>query len=111
MDRCAGPARRLQGARRPIARRPHRSAQSATARRRARSLVQGFAAFDNAWGSDAPGAAFFGAYTDPAADTLGCAQQVPVQLTALSTAMTDTADTYLGTELANTDLAGGATTA
>jgi len=75
------------------------------------SLVQGFAAFDNAWGSDAPGAAFFGAYTDPAADTLGCAQQVPVQLTALSTAMTDTADTYLGTELANTDLAGGATTA
>ena len=58
-----------------------------------KSLVQGFAAFDNAWGSDAPGAAFFGAYTDPAADTLGCAQQVPVQLTALSTAMTDTART------------------
>jgi len=62
-------------------------------------------------GQRRPGAAFFGAYTDPAADTLGCAQQVPVQLTALSTAMTDTADTYLGTELANTDLAGGATTA
>src|SRR5665647_991386 len=76
-----------------------------------KGLVQGFAAFDNAWGGDAPGAAFFGAYAEPAADTLGCAQQVPVQLTALSTAMTDTADAYLGTELANTNLAGGATTA
>ena len=43
-----------------------------------KGLVQGFAAFDNAWGGDAPGAAFFGAYAEPAADTLGCAQQVPV---------------------------------
>ena len=36
---------------------------------------------------------------------------MPVQLTALSTAMTDTAEAYLGTELTNTDLAGGAATA
>ena len=76
-----------------------------------KGLVQGFAAFDNAWGGDAPGAAFFGAYAEPAADTLGCAQQVPVQLTALSTGMTDTAEAYLGTELTNTGLAGGAATA
>jgi hypothetical protein len=75
------------------------------------SFVQGFAAFTNAWGSDAPGAAFFGAYADPAADTLSCAQQVPLQLTVLGTAMADTADAYLGTELANTDLAGRAATA
>jgi predicted Co/Zn/Cd cation transporter (cation efflux family) len=75
------------------------------------SFVQGFAAFANAWGNDAPGAAFFGVYADPAADTLSCAQQVPVQLSVLGTAMADTADAYVGTELANTDLAGGAATA
>jgi hypothetical protein len=75
------------------------------------SFVQGFAAFANAWGNDAPGAAFFSAYADPAADTLSCVQQIPVQLAVLGTAMADTAAAYLGTELANTDLAGGAVTA
>ncbi len=79
---------------------------SATAEKAA---VAGFAEYAGAWGDDAPGAAFLGAYKDAAADVLQCVQQVPVQLTAVGTAMSATSVAYLGTEGANTDLAKGAT--
>jgi hypothetical protein len=75
------------------------------------ALVAGFAEFVDAWGDDAPGKAFFAGYGEPATDTLACAVQVPMQVTALSTAMAQTAQGYLGTEAINTDLGGGATTA
>jgi hypothetical protein len=79
---------------------------SATAEKAA---VAGFAEYAGAWGDDAPGAAFLAAYKAPAGDTLDCTQQVPVQLTAMSTAMSATSVAYLGTEATNTDLATGAT--
>lgn len=79
---------------------------SATAEKAA---VAGFAEYAGAWGADAAGAAFLGAYKVPAADTLECVQQVPVQLTSVGTAMQATAVAYLGTEATNTDLAKGAT--
>lgn len=79
---------------------------SATAEKAA---VAGFAEYAGAWGADAAGAAFLGAYKAPAADTLECVQQVPVQLTSVGTAMKGTAVAYLGTEATNTDLATGAT--
>ncbi|HSN44266.1 MAG TPA: hypothetical protein VLR88_09435 [Propionibacteriaceae bacterium] len=74
-----------------------------------RAVVAGFAEYAGAWGTDAAGAAFLSAYKTPAADTLECVQQVPVQLTSISTAMRATSVAYLGTEATNTDLATGAT--
>jgi hypothetical protein len=75
------------------------------------TLLDGFSQYADAWGDDAPGQAFFASYGEPATDALECAVQVPDQLSALSTAMTHTAQDYLGTEAVNTDLGGGATTA
>jgi hypothetical protein len=74
-----------------------------------KAAVAGFAEFVGAWGNDAPGAAFLGAYKAQAEDTLACSQQVPFQLAAIGTAMTATSVAYLGTEATNTDLATGAT--
>lgn len=71
--------------------------------------VAGFAQYAGAWGDDAPAAAFLGAYRAHAADTLECVQQVPVQLTAIGTAMRATSVAYLGVESTNADLATGAT--
>jgi hypothetical protein len=79
---------------------------SATAEKAA---IGGFAEYVGAWGADAAGAAFLGAYKAAAADTLACVQQVPVQLASVGTAMRATSVAYLGTEATNTDLANGAT--
>ena len=74
-----------------------------------KAAVAGFAEYAGGWGADAAGAAFLAAYKAPAADTLECVQQVPVQLTAVGTAMHATSVAYLGTEATNTGLATGAT--
>lgn len=71
------------------------------------SALSGFSEFVGAWGSDAPGHAFLSAYLDSASDTADCAQQVPVQLSAVSSAMRATAAEYLGTEATNVDLSKG----
>ena len=73
------------------------------------AAVAGFADFTGAWGDDAPGAAFLRAYRAAAADTLECVQQVPVQLTAVGTAMHATSVAYPGTEATNAEQARGAT--
>lgn len=80
------------------------AAESATAESTA---VSGFSEFVGAWGSDAPGQAFLSAYLDSASDTVDCVQQVPVQLSAIASAMRATATAYLGTETANVDLSKG----
>lgn len=74
------------------------------------TLVRGFGELADCWGDDAAGNAFFAGYGQPATETLTLAAQMPVQLTAITTAMTQTAQSYLGTEAVNTDLGGGATT-
>ena len=74
-----------------------------------KAVIAGFAEYAGAWGADAAGAAFLGAYRAAAADTLACVQQVPVQLTSVGRAMQATSVAYLGTEATNTDLAKGTT--
>ncbi len=74
-------------------------------------LMSGLGEFADAWGDDAPGKAFFAGYGEPATETLLFTAQMPVQLMALSVAMSATASNYVGTEATNTDLGGGATTA
>ncbi len=71
------------------------------------TAISGFSEFVGAWGSDEPGQAFLSAYLDSASDTVDCVQQVPVQLSAIASAMRATATSYLGTEATNVVLTRG----
>ena len=74
-------------------------------------IMDGLMEYAGAWGDDAAGQAFFAGYGEPASETLVCTAQMPVQLDALSAAMSRTVDSYLSTEATNTGLGSGATNA
>ena len=72
------------------------------------NLMAGLGGFADAWGDDAPGQAFFAGYQGPATETLLLTAQMTVQLTVLSSAMSQTSAAYVSTEATNTGLGSGA---